>query len=94
MELARRYLVVNHGITFASIPMAYDIFALRAAHRVSDGTPVHWAACANGSSTEPPHVGSLLIWESRGHFAHTGHVAVVVDVQVRCDAECTLGLGC
>ena len=29
VELARRYLVINHGVTFESIPMAYDIFDLK-----------------------------------------------------------------
>ena len=29
VELARRYLIINHGVTFESIPMAYDIFDLK-----------------------------------------------------------------
>lgn len=64
-------------------PMAYHIFELRAATRIADGAPVRWHAHRNGVSSEPPRVGSLLIWEARGYFKGTGHVAVVVDVQVR-----------
>jgi glutathionylspermidine amidase/synthetase len=33
----------------------------------------------NGSTTSPLK-GSLLIWEPRGFFKHTGHVAVIIDV--------------
>ena len=29
VELARRYLIINHGVTFDSIPMAFDIFDLK-----------------------------------------------------------------
>ena len=29
VELARRYLVLNYGVTFESIPMAFDIFDLK-----------------------------------------------------------------
>ena len=38
VELARRYLVINHRVTFESIPMAYDIFDLKSV-RVSDQFP-------------------------------------------------------
>ena len=83
MELARRYLVINHDVTFDSIPMAYDIFGLRHVQRVSDGARFHWHARRNGESAEAPRVGSLLIWEPRGYFKGTGHVAVIVGIQVR-----------
>lgn len=81
VELARRYLIATRGITFESIPMAYDIFDLPHARRIEDGAPHKWSSCRNGTSSAPPRVGSLLIWEPRGYFKTTGHVAVVTDVQ-------------
>ncbi|KAI8800986.1 bifunctional glutathionylspermidine amidase/glutathionylspermidine synthetase [Cladochytrium replicatum] len=79
VELARRYLLLNRGITFDSIPMAYDIFRLKTVTRVSDGQKFPMIAHTNGDSI-PPQNGSLLIWEPVGEFKRTGHVAVIVAV--------------
>jgi glutathionylspermidine amidase/synthetase len=80
VELARRYLLINHGVVFESIPMAYDIFNLRTIKRVVDDELFAMTAHENGSSVQPVK-GSMLIWKSAGEYAVTGHVAVIVDVQ-------------
>jgi glutathionylspermidine amidase/synthetase len=83
VELGRRYLLVNHGVVFDNVPMAYDIFRLKHVRRVSDGQMVSMHAHVNGESDVLPTKGSLLIWNPAGEFAHTGHIAVIVNV--KCD---------
>ncbi|RHX97949.1 hypothetical protein DYB25_006263 [Aphanomyces astaci] len=80
VELGRRYLLVNHGVVFDNIAMAYDIFRLKCVTRVADGKLLPLHAHANGTSSTRPTKGSLLIWTPSGEFRQTGHVAVIVDV--------------
>jgi glutathionylspermidine amidase/synthetase len=80
VELARRYWLLNYGIVFDSIPMAYDIFRLEGARRVKDNETFKMIGHRNGSKVWPVK-GSLLIWNPVGEFRRTGHVAVVVNVQ-------------
>jgi glutathionylspermidine amidase/synthetase len=83
VELARRYLIVTRGATFASVPRACDIFGLRSARRLSDGAALGLTATANGGRARPVAGRSLLVWAPQGPFAPTGHVAVVVRVHAR-----------
>ena len=64
MELARRYLLINHGVIFDSIPMAYDIFKLKSVRKVSDNSLIRMDAHSNGSRVR--WVGSLLWKVGRG----------------------------
>jgi len=80
VELARRYWLVNFGVVFDSIPMAFDIFNLKTALVVATNRSIPLYHHANGSSCLPNR-GSLLIWDAVGEmFSVTGHVAVVVNV--------------
>ena len=100
VELARRYLIVNHGVTFDSIPMAFNIFDLTSVQSVrpqmvdpdmrsaeprmaAEARLLKMRAHTNGVATVAPVVGSLLVWKPVGHFKGSGHVAVVVDVDVQ-----------
>ncbi|KDO25599.1 hypothetical protein SPRG_08898 [Saprolegnia parasitica CBS 223.65] len=81
VELARRYLLVQFGVTFESIGFAYEIFEpttrfANVATRFLEPVTRH----RNGSATRPTK-GSLLIWNHGGINTYTGHVAVIVDVQ-------------
>jgi len=78
VEFARRYLIITQGITFDSIPNAYQIFDLPY-FKTLTGTPVFIQKCINGSAT-PPRLNSLLIWSSLISKQKTGHVAVVTDI--------------
>lgn len=79
VELARRYWLVNFGVVFESIPMAYDIFGLMSARVVATNSSVPLSKFPNGCGSMPSK-GSLLIWEAKGEtFKDTGHVAVVVN---------------
>jgi len=77
VELARRWLVTNRGITFESIPMAYDIFDLTRVTQIGDGAELPLRAYKNGSGRRP-EVGSMLIWDQS--YDVTGHVAIVTEV--------------
>jgi glutathionylspermidine amidase/synthetase len=79
VELARRYLLINHGVVFDPIDMAYQIFDLSTVRRVMDSKRFAMRAIANGSEKKPEK-GSLVIWADQGEFHTTGHVAVVVGV--------------
>ena len=79
VELARRYLITQHRITFPSIPNAYDIFDLTHFESINTGEKVPITACKNGSNVKPI-VGSLVIWAKTYNEYETGHVAVVTAI--------------
>ncbi len=79
VELARRWLYVNHGLVFDDVPMAYDIFRLRSLRRVADDARLPLHAFHNGAPRHP-EPGCLLVWNEGGEFHVTGHVAIVVEV--------------
>ncbi|HRW30184.1 MAG: bifunctional glutathionylspermidine amidase/synthase [Alphaproteobacteria bacterium] len=79
VELARRWMYINHGYVFDDISMAYDIFNLREVKKISDGTTLPLYSFRNGSK-RLPEPGALMIWNEGGEFEITGHVAVVTEV--------------
>ena len=87
VELARRYLVVNMGVSFKDVDNACDIF--RRAEEPGfffavrkNGLAVTARAFANVASSSPirpsPRIADLVVWAPKGDFAGTGHVAVIV----------------
>ncbi|OQR96401.1 bifunctional glutathionylspermidine amidase/glutathionylspermidine synthetase [Achlya hypogyna] len=79
VELARRFLFINHGLLFASVDGAVDIFNLTSIAVAGSNTSIPFVAHPQGGPT-PPVLGSLLIYDSVGKFSPWGHVAVVVNV--------------
>ncbi|MGB0670928.1 MAG: glutathionylspermidine synthase family protein, partial [Rhodospirillales bacterium] len=79
VELARRYLYLNHGYVFDDIAMAYDIFRLEDVRRLDTDARLPLRSFRNGAK-RPPEPGSLIIWNEGGPFQITGHVAVVTEV--------------
>jgi glutathionylspermidine amidase/synthetase len=79
VEFSRRWLIHAQGVTFGDVGMAYEIFHLPFAEKISDGTKIPWNNIPNGSSPRPVP-GSVLIWDEGGEFRHTGHVAIVTEV--------------
>lgn len=79
VELARRYLITQHQLTFQSVPNAYDIFNLTNFISINTGEKVPITAYKNGSNVKPT-VGSLLIWSKTYNEYGTGHVAVVTSL--------------
>ncbi|RHY49273.1 hypothetical protein DYB38_009779 [Aphanomyces astaci] len=80
VELARRYLLITHGVVFESVVDAVEIFNLRSVKNVINQDRLPLNVYPQGSST-PPQVGSLLIWDRQGVNSPHGHVAVIVNVQ-------------
>lgn len=78
VELARRWLILNRGLTYGEVDVAADIWD-RVQHftRVADGAAVPLDNLLNGDST-PPRPGDLLIYAES--YLGTGHVAVVTAV--------------
>jgi len=79
VELARRYLILQYGISFPSVENAYEIFDLSSMYYVETKQPVACTSYKNGSK-EIPLVGSLLIWDKKYDPNETGHVAVITNV--------------
>jgi hypothetical protein len=80
VELARRFWIVNYGITFDLVPDAFSIFGLKGFYWISNGEKVKVKSVLNGS-LQMPHVGSLLIWKRSGLYKDTSHVAVIVKIE-------------
>lgn len=76
VELARRYLIQKHRITFPSIQNAFDLFSLSSFQSL-EGKSVPIQCIPNGSSILP-NIGSLLIWDKTYHV--TGHVAIITHI--------------
>ena len=82
VEFARRWLITARGMTFGDVDMAYQIFELQHATRLTDKAKVAFDCVPNGSTRERarPAFGSVLIWNEGGMFKWTGHVAIVTEV--------------
>jgi glutathionylspermidine amidase/synthetase len=76
VELARRFLLANHGLLFDEVDNAYEIMGLDSIQS-SAGHDVFWPSHPNKACHLPPP-GSLIVWAPTGHYKRTGHVAVVV----------------
>lgn len=78
VEYARRWLLVNRGMVYASVDIAADIWSdIDHLTKVSTGRKLPLESHPNGS-LQPPRVGDLLVYAT--DFQGTGHVAVVIDV--------------
>lgn len=79
VEYARRWLIDNLGITFASIDNAYQIWDLPHFSHANSDRAVPIVRCQNDISTVAPSLGDLLIYSNA--LIITGHVAVIVGVE-------------
>ncbi|ETV68558.1 hypothetical protein H257_15544 [Aphanomyces astaci] len=79
VELARRYLLQHHRITFDCIPTAHDMFDAAVFRHAASRSLVPTRRVPHGTAKSRPTKGSLLLWKAVGRHAPTGHVAVVVD---------------
>ncbi len=87
VEYARRYLIINHNITFDSVDFAYQIFDLNhfiSLKRQNDVNPIiNIMKVLNRSiitKNTIPMKGDLLIWDKRVTMNNTGHVAVITKI--------------
>ena len=77
VEYARRWLLMNKGMTYGDVDFAADIWnEINHLTDISTNRPHPLETHLNGSN-QPPRVGDLLVYASE--FNDTGHVAVVID---------------
>ena len=84
VQFARKWWMMNKGITFGSIDSAYEIIYLTEGKQLRSDATFALARSINGSANRPPKRGDLLIYSpdlSRVNWRH-GHVAVVVEVDL------------
>ena len=81
VEYARRWLLVNRGVTFGDVGMAYEIMDLKTVTVQTPGprkgTELPLYRCENGGPV-PPVAGAMLIWGR--DWDRTGHVAIITEV--------------
>jgi len=76
VEFARRWLLLQRGYVFESVPCAYNIFDLTSVLTVPGKNRLKMTAHLNGSTVHPK-LGCMLIWKAEGKFSGTGHVAII-----------------
>jgi len=85
VEYARKWWMLNRGITFGSIDSAFEILYLTDAKNIYDNTRFPLARSINGSAKKPPARGDLIIYgadRNNPNWRH-GHVAVVINVNLQ-----------
>jgi len=85
VEYARRWWMLNKGISFGSIDSAFEILYLTEAKNIYSNKTFPLARSINGSAKRPPQRGDLVVYaadRSNPLWRH-GHVAVVVDVDLK-----------
>jgi len=82
VEFARRYLIINYGLTFKQIENAHEIFKLINFENLQTNNkfqPIY--KHLNGCKILPK-VGSLLIWNDSVDENATGHVAIITKISI------------
>jgi len=89
VELARRWCVKSKGATFREVDNASDMVSLRSGKCLTCGRPVR-ISVSNTVTPLSTLAGDLLVWKRGlpGPYRKTGHVAVVVNVDLDTDDNC------
>jgi len=85
VEYARKWWMINKGITFGSIESAYEIIYLQQGKDIQSNQYFPLARSTNGSARLAPKRGDLIIYSadrSKPNWKH-GHVAVVLAVDLQ-----------
>ena len=77
VELTRRWLISQHGLTFGDVDVAADMWALKSLTKLSDQSSVALKTLENGAK-QPPKRGDLLIYGRE--YLGTGHTSIVLQV--------------
>lgn len=78
VEYARRWLIVNRGITFPKIKSAYQLWNLKYFKYLGQKKQIPVEHYANKQSRNAPKVGDLIVYNKQ--LIPNGHVAIVVGV--------------
>ena len=79
VEYARRWLMENKNVTFASVDYAYHIWDLTSVTKLDSNESIPLQHFRNKKTKIAPAVGDLLIYSKK--LAVTGHVAVIVGIE-------------
>ena len=84
VEYARKWWMINNGITFGDIDSAFEIIYLTEGKNIHSNEGFPLARSINGSAKRPPKRGDLVIYSAdrEDPLWRHGHVAVVVDVDL------------
>jgi len=92
VEYARKWWMINKGITFGSIDSANEILYLAEGKDIRSNQPIPLARSINGTAKRPPKRGDLVIYypdRTVPKWAN-GHVAVVLNTDL---AKGTVAIG-
>ena len=81
VEYSRRWLVINHGVTFGSIASAYMIWDLVKVSDVYTNKDYEFYNFANSQTQTPPIVSDLIIYR-KSEPNPDGHVGVIVNINL------------
>ena len=81
VEFARRWLIETNKMTFDDVWMAFQILKLKSFKSVVDKSDVDVERTENGKKGHLPVLGTVMLWNPRGFFFMTGHVAIVTHVR-------------
>lgn len=79
VELIRRWLIHRYNLTFPNINTAYDMFDLSYLINIYTNEQVKWISVNNCSNIKPI-IGSIIIWDKKGIFKQTGHLAIIINI--------------
>jgi hypothetical protein len=81
VEFARRFYIYEFNTTFPSIDNAIDIFNIKNGIDIRNNSPVPFLNIENDGKYIPDY-GDMLIWYPIDDFETTGHVAIVLQVNI------------
>jgi glutathionylspermidine amidase/synthetase len=82
VEFARRYLIINYGITFNQIANAHEIFKLTNFENLLTNSKIQPIYKHLNGCKILPKVGSLLVWNDLIDKNATGHVAIITKISI------------
>lgn len=78
VELVRRYFTLYYGLTFPSIPDAFDMFSSINSLIHINTNQVILLETVNSQNVDDLRVGDILFWKRNRMNTNYGHVAIVV----------------
>jgi len=78
VELVRRYFILYYGLTFPSIPDAFDMFTSINSLIHINTSQVILLETVFSQNVDDLHVGDIIFWKHNRTNSNYGHVAIVV----------------
>ena len=78
VELVRRYFILYYGLTFPSIPDAFDMFTSINSLIHINTSQIILLETVFSQNVDDLHVGDILFWKRNRANTNYGHVAIIV----------------